>query len=346
MSEIAPTIAPQDIIQRIEAAHARIQPYIRETPVEHSPVLSQLTGAEVWLKLENLQLTGSFKLRGAMNKLLSLTPTERAVGVVTASTGNHGAATAYAMQQLGCSGVVFVPHDASPAKLENIRQFGAKIETHGIDSVETEIYARDYAAQRGMTYVSPYNDLDVMCGQGTIGVELVRQLTAFDAAFVSVGGGGLMGGISAYLKNLKFKIENEKWADGNFSFSILNSPFIVGCQPVNSAVMAASVQAGHILDLPSSPTLSDGTAGGVEADTVTFPYCRDGVDAYELVSEDEIVTAMRLVIERHHTMIEGAAGVAVAALLKQRQSWRGKRVVVVLCGANISLDKLRAVLSA
>ena len=334
------------IAQRIEAAYARISPYIRETPVEHSPILSQLTGADVWLKLENLQLTGSFKLRGAINKLLSLSQAERDAGVVTASTGNHGAGTAYAVQQLGCKGIVFVPQGASPAKVDNIRQFGAEIRVHGIDSVETEIYARDYASQHDLTFISPYNDLDVMCGQGTIGVELARQVPNLDAVFVAVGGGGLMGGIAAYLKNLKFKIENEKLEEDNFKFSILNSPFIVGCQPVNSAVMAESVRAGRMLDLPSLPTISDGTAGGVELDTVTFPYCRDCVDAYALVTEDEIIAAMKLVIERHHTMIEGAAGVAVAALLKQGQTWRGKRVAVVLCGANISLSKLRVVLSA
>jgi threonine dehydratase len=316
------------IADQISLAYKRINAHIRQTPVEYSQVLSKLGGANVWLKMENLQITGSFKLRGALNKLLSLTSEARSKDIVTASTGNHGAAVSYALQLLKCKGTVFVPENASPMKLENIRQFGAKIRIYGADSVETELFARNYAKQHNLMYVSPYNDIDVMCGQGTLGVELLQQTQNLDAVFVAVGGGGLIGGVAAYVK------------------SISPHTVIIGCQPENSAVMTQSVKAGRLLDLPSLPTLSDGTAGGVELDSITFQYCRDNVDDYILVSEDDIMSAMWMVMERHHTMIEGAAGVAVASFLKTRSQWQGKQIAIVLCGANIGLDKLALMINA
>ncbi len=310
----------------VTAAEKRIRPYVRETPVDESEALGQAADARVFLKMEHLQLTGSFKLRGAMNRLLSLTPGEKAKGIVTASSGNHGAAVACGMKALGCPGVIFVPENVSPAKAANIRSYGAEVRTHATDSGITEMFARRHAEENGRVYISPYNDPIVVAGQGTIGAELARQVDRIDALFVALGGGGLVSGIASCLKSAGRPIE------------------VVACSPENSAVMHHSVRAGHILEMESKPTLSDGTAGAVEPGAITLDLCRRLVDRYVLVSEDEIRDAMRLIIDRHHTLIEGAAGVAVAGFLKEKDRLAGRNVVIVLCGANISRERLKEVL--
>jgi len=315
-----------DLKIEVTAAEKRIRPYVRETPVDESEALGQAAGARVFLKMEHLQLTGSFKLRGAMNRLLSLTPDEKAKGIVTASSGNHGAAVAYGMKALGCGGIIFVPENVSPAKVANIRSYGAEVRTHATDSGITEMFARRHAEENARVYISPYNDPIVVAGQGTIGAELARQVDRIDALFVALGGGGLISGIASCLKSAGRSIE------------------VVACSPENSAVMHHSVQAGRILTMESKPTLSDGTAGAVEPGAITLDLCRRFVDRYVLVSEDEIRDAMRLIIDRHHTLIEGAAGVAVAGFLKEKDRFAGRNVVIVLCGANISRERLREVL--
>lgn len=315
-----------DVVAEVRAAEDRIRPHIRETPAEWSPVLSALGGGDVWLKLENLQLTGSFKLRGALAKLLALSDAERARGVVAASSGNHGLGVACGARTLGIQAVVYVPENASPVKVEAIRAYGAQVRTHGDDCILSEAEARRCSEETGAVYVSPYNDAAVLGGQGTIGVELTRQLEGADAVFIAVGGGGLLAGVAGWLESVWPAIE------------------VVACSPENSCVMHHSIEAGHILDLPSEPTLSDGTAGGLEADTVTLEPCRRLVDRRVLVTEDEIRDAMRLIVEKHHVLVEGAAGVAVAAWMKTRDRYAGKRVVIVLCGANVGLDKLKSVL--
>ncbi len=314
-----------DIHAEVTRAEERIRPYVRETPLVHSPALSQ-AGATAYLKLENIQHTGSFKVRGALNKLLSLTPEQRAQGVVTASSGNHGSGVAYGLKLLGMRGLIYVPDHASPAKVEMIRRLGAEVRHYGDDSVITEAYAREYARERDMVYVSPYNDPQVIGGQGTIAVELARQLKRIDAVFVAVGGGGLIAGIAGYLKALNPGV------------------VVVGCLPANSPVMAESIRAGRIVDMESLPTLSDGTAGGIEPQAITFELCRQLVDDYILVTEDEITAAIRLCVETEHLLIEGAAGVAVAAYQKHAAALRDKQVAIVLCGANISCETLKSIL--
>jgi len=316
-----------DVLEEIRRAEERIRPHIRETFLEYSPILSELGGAKVYCKLENLQHTGSFKARGAMNKVLSLTPEQRASGVVTASTGNHGAAVAYSLGKLELSGLVYVPEIADPGKVQAIQRLGAEVRHHGQDCAEAEVHAREYAAQAGMTYVSPYNDPQVVGGQGTIAVELARQLEYIDAVYVSLGGGGMISGIASYLKSVQPGVK------------------IIGCSPEHSQVMIQSVRAGRILDLPSLPTLSDGTAGGIEPGAITFDLCREWVDDYVIVSEEEIASNLRLFIGTHHMLIEGAAAVAVAAYQKTSECLVGRNVVVVICGANIGLQTLRNVLS-
>jgi threonine dehydratase len=311
----------------IVEAENQIRPYIRETPLDYSLPLSQQTGAEVYLKLENLQYTGSFKLRGALNKILSLFHEQRAKGIVAASTGNHGAAVAFALRQLKLPGIIFVPVEASPNKLEAIRRYGAEVRQHGTDSVQTEIHARAYAEERGMVYVSPYNDWQVVAGQGTVAVEIARQLDHVDAMFVSLGGGGLISGIATYLKSAQPRVK------------------VIGCSPQNSPVMIESVKAGRIVEMKSEPTLSDATAGGIEPEAITFDLCRWLVDGSVIVSEQEIKDAMLMFIETHHLLIEGSAAVAVAAFLKNEKQFRRKNVVIVICGGNLSVATLKAIVS-
>jgi threonine dehydratase len=313
---------PADIVL---ATH-RIRSYVRETPLDYSPFFSELSGAEVWLKLENLQQAGSFKQRGAFNKLLTMSDEERARGVVTASSGNHGAAVAYAMKKLGVNGIVFVPEHTSSSKLDLIRRAGAEVRFHGTDGLDTETFAREFASENDMSYLSPYNDAAVVAGQGSCGVEIARQLPSVDAVFVAVGGGGLISGIAAFLKSVRPGVR------------------IVSCQPAASAVMTESIRAGHIVDMPSDKTLSDGTAGGIEPGAVTFDLCRELVDDFAVVSEEEIAEAMRGFIDSHHQLPEGAAGVALAGLLAKKDSVAGMQVVVVICGGNVSRETLKSVI--
>ena len=315
-----------DIRWEIEQAETRIRPHIRQTVLEYSPTLSQQSGAEVYCKLENLQYTGSFKVRGAMNKLLSLADTERGRGVVAASTGNHGAAVAFSMKKLDMPGIIFVPENADPSKIAILEQFDTEVRFFGTDCAETEVHARQYAAKRGMTYVSPYNDPQIIGGQGTVGLELEQQLGSIDAVFVSLGGGGLISGIAGYLKQRNPSVE------------------IVGSSPENSQVMIQSLEAGKILDIPSLPTLSDGTAGGIEEGAITFALCQGLVDTCLTVTEDEISAGLLLFMRAHRMMIEGAAAVAIASFLKVSERFKDKTVVLIICGANIGLETLKQVL--
>jgi threonine dehydratase len=316
-----------DVDREVTRAEERVHAHVRETYVEPSPVLSELTGADVYLKLENLQHTGSFKARGALNKILALDDQERSRGVVAASTGNHGAAVAWALRVAGSTGMVFVPKNAAATKLAAIERFGAEIRYAGTDCVESERAARAHADAHGMCYLSPYNDPQVLAGQGTIAAELVRQLDDIDVVFASLGGGGLLSGLAGALA--------------------LRSPAtrVVGVSPENSKVMIESVRAGRILDLPSLPTLSDGSAGGVEADSVTFPLVRDLVHELVTVSEDEIAESLRGFIDGHHMLIEGAAAAVLAGLSRCAEQIAGKRVVAVMCGGNIGAETLAEVLA-
>ena len=314
------------IAERVRLAEERIRPHIHLTSLDPSPRFKELAGVPCWVKMENLQRTGSFKARGALNAVLSLEPEARAAGVVVASTGNHGAAAAYAGQRVGVPILVFVPENAASTKLDTIRRLGGEIRAHGNDGIEAEAAAREYAERRGLPYVSPYNDPIVVAGQGTVAAEIERQLPEVDAVFVAVGGGGLVGGMAGYLADQRPEVR------------------VFGCSPENSAVMAASVRAGRILDLESRPTLSDGTAGGVEADSITFEPCSRLVEEWILVSEDEIRRSMLEFIEAHHLLIEGSAAVALAAFVRESRRLGVERAVVVACGANVSLDTLRGLL--
>jgi len=312
-----------------ETALRRLRGHIRETPLEYSPFLSESTGAEVYLKLECQQITGSFKLRGAANKILSLA--ERAVppsGVVTASSGNHAAAVAHALTGTGIGGVIYLPETVAKAKHEALKAYDVELRLVGQDSVVGELEAQKAAVAEGLVYVSPYSDAQVIGGQGTVALEIEKELPGVDAVLVPVGGGGLISGIGGALKARKPDVQ------------------IVGCQPERSHVMAASVREGRILELTSEPTLADGTAGGVDPEAITFPICARVVDSFSLVDEDDIARAMRWTIEKHYLLVEGAAALSIAALTKDPVPYAGKKVVLVVSGKKVSPETLSAVLDA
>lgn len=315
------SIVSETAAAALEAAE-RSAEHLVCTPLRHSPTFSKELAAEVYFKLENRQATGSFKLRGATNRLLTLGDAQRAQGCVAASSGNHGAAVACAMQTHGVSGIIFVPEQTSRVKIEKIRSYGGDVRLFGTDGLDTEQHARDYASKNGMFYLSPYNDAQVVAGQGTCGIEIARALPEADAVFVAVGGGGLIGGVGAVLKTHNPGIR------------------IYGCQPLASPVMTRSIEAGEIIDMPSDPTLSDGTAGGIEQGAITFALNQAVVDDWVVVNEQQIAEAMRVFMDAEGDVIEGAAGVAVAAMHERRDELTGKKVVVIICGGNISDEKL------
>lgn len=309
-------------------AQRRIRTYVRRTPLEPSADLAGESGGPVFLKLENLQHTGSFKVRGAINRIMALTPEQREAGVVTASSGNHALAVVFGLNRLGVDGVIYLPESASPQKVRMLENQGATICFHGSDCEETEAHARRQADISGKVYISPYNDPQVVAGQGTIALEILDRLPRVDCIMASVGGGGLISGIAGLAKSFRNKIR------------------IVGCLPIHSPTMAASVEAGRIVGADIRPTLSDGTAGGIEAGAITFDACRSLVDDWILVTEAEIRSAMRRIFESHRLVIEGAAGVAVAGFLKMARRLHGQTVVVVLCGGNVDVGLFKTIVCA
>ena len=315
-----------DVAAEVQFAEERARPHLLTTPVVPSVALSAELGSSVVLKCANLQHTGSFKARGAVSKMLSLTPEELARGVVTASTGNHGAAVSYAGGIVGVAPLVVVPEAANPSKLAAIERLGGRIEVIGSDSVESELGARRLAEERGLTFVSPYNDPAIIGGQGTLGRELLEQVDDLAQVFVAVGGGGLASGVAGAIKAEKPKVR------------------VVGCSPANSAVMYHSLQAGEILELPSEPTLSDGTAGGVEPGAITLEILAELLDDFVTVEEEAIRTAFLDLVEVEHMLVEGSAAMAYAAARAHAETTEGT-TVVILCGGNVGVEKLRGILA-
>ena len=274
----------------------------------------------MFLKCEHLQPTGSFKIRGATNKIRLMGRADRRRGVITASTGNHGKAVAHAARTAGVAATVYVATGTAPCKIDGIRALGAKLVVVDGPPLEAELQARKAAAVQDQTYISPYNDVDVVAGQGTLGLELLDQESHLDAVFISVGGGGLIGGTGTVLKTLCPQVD------------------VVGVWPTNSPRMLRALEVGRIIDVEEQPTLSDGTAGAIEPASVTFPICEAVIDDTVEVSEVEIALAMQRIAQADQWIVEGAAGVALAGLIQRAPAYRNKRVAVVLCGRNIDVE--------
>ncbi|MGH8380095.1 threonine/serine dehydratase [Pseudomonas sp.] len=314
------TNAP-DLFADIQQAHAALRPAVAVTPLSHSAKLSALSGCEVFLKCEHLQHTGSFKFRGASNKVRLLNAQQRSKGLITASSGNHGQGVALAGRNAGVAVTVYASASASALKLDAIRALGAQVITLDCDPLSVEQEAARQAQLQDKLFVSPYNDRQVIAGQGTIAMELMEQQPQLDAVFVAVGGGGMISGIGTVLHQLNPGCQ------------------VIGCWPQNAPTLQRSLQEGRIIEMDEQETISDGTAGGVEPDSITFPICQQVIDATVLVSEAEIHAAMKAVAAHERWIIEGAAGVALAGALKMAADFQGKRIAVILCGRNIMLEK-------
>lgn len=317
-----------NVVEEISDANQRIRSGILQTPLLHSRWLSKMSGGHVFFKMESEQYTGSFKARGSLNKLMWLKEHGENFFPIAASTGNHGLGVARALSLLGIEGRVYLPETAVSSKIEAIRAYDVEVELWGDDPYKTELHAKELAREnQGWVYISPYNDRHVIAGQGTIGLEILEQMDAPDQILATVGGGGLIAGVASWVKD--------------------NSPEtrIVGCQPENSPEMSASVEAGEYREVESKPTLSDGSAGGFERDSITFGLCKTLVDEFILVTEDEIKNAIRMMIDNHGKLVEGSAAVTVAAFVKRAEQFADQTVVLIICGANISADTLKSVLN-
>ena len=308
-----------DLVQLSQHKYSLIKNHIFETPLLFSSSLSEQYNCQVFLKLENKQLTGAFKIRGAYGKLLSLSPTEAQAGVVTASTGNHGIAMAYVSQKLGIPCDIFVAEQTEATKVQRLQEMGASVHLYGTPGTEVETYARRIAEQNNKTYVSAYNDLDIIASQGTIGWEILEQIPNHycDAVFVPIGGGGLIAGIAATMKSQQPTVK------------------IYGCQPIRSACMAASVKAGHLLqEFRNEDTCCDAIAGSIEPEAVTFPLCQQLVDEYICVEDEPIVKAVEAINRHHQMIVEPSSAITLACLAEVCDRLQGKNVVLVLSGGN------------
>ncbi|MEM9561509.1 MAG: pyridoxal-phosphate dependent enzyme [Actinomycetota bacterium] len=314
----------------VAVAAERLAGLVVRTPLVEAEPMAARTGSRVVIKAEHRQATGSFKLRGATNIVQALASDELATGVITASSGNHGIGTATAAARRDVPCTVYLPRGAARPKRDAIARLGATVVTvDDPDAAAAEREARAEAERRGRRYVSPYNDPLIVAGQGTIGVELVEDWSGAppDAVVVAVGGGGLISGIGTWLQ--------ANWPDTD----------LIGASPANDDAMAASVAAGSIIEVEATPTFSDGTAGAVEPGAMTFELCRRLVDRWESATEVEIATAVRSMVDDHHELVEGSAGVALAVAERFAGDHPGSTVAVVSCGANVASSRLAEMLA-
>jgi len=319
------TLVEEITLNDIEQARTRIGGLARRTPLEQSRWLSRELGRDVLLKLECLQVTGSFKLRGAMNKLSRLTADQRSRGVLTVSAGNHGLAVARCAEALGINATIVVPESASRAKVEAIRRYPVTLIERGAGYDEAERAAREMERESRATFVSPYNDKDVIAGQGTVALEVFEDAPDVDAIVVPVGGGGLLAGVAIAAKAIKPDVK------------------VYGVEPETSPTMSEALRAGHLVDIDEDETIADGLAGNIEPGSITFPIVQRLVDGIILVSEHAIRNAIARIAREDHLMIEGAAAASVAALRDSRLE--GQRSAAIITGRNITLELFERVIS-
>ena len=310
-------------------ARKRIAPYVRRTPLVESSWLSDATGGRVSLKLESLQLSNSFKWRGAFNAVIArlergdITP---ASTLVTASAGNHGRSLAAAAETFHLPLVVFTPSDAPAAKTSAIRRHGAQLRADGRDYDHAELLAKQFAADTGAVFISPYNDGDVIAGAATVALEILEDAPDTDMVIAPIGGGGLISGIAATMKNVDA------------------SRLVIGVELDVSHAFQASVRAGTLVEVVAGASIADGLGGNPDPDTITFAFIQRHVDRIVTVSEADLQAAVAGLVGAEHLIVEGSGAAGVAALLGKRVDVGGRRVVVVVTGSNIDSAKLTALL--
>ncbi len=307
------------------AARARLNGAIYYSPCPHSLMLSALTGQQVYLKLENLQMTGSFKERGALNRIAMLTPKQAARGVIAASAGNHAQGVAYHATKRGIRALIVMPLTTPLVKVTATRDFGAEVLLHGANYDEAFTEAMRLCAEQELTFIHPFDDPAVMAGQGTIGLELLEQVPLLEAVVVPIGGGGLIGGIACAIKESRPEIR------------------IVGVQTSRLPSMAAAMAAHRPVTIEPATTIADGIAVRRAGD-LTLPLVERYVDEIVTVDEDEIASAILMLLEREKTLAEGAGATALAALLQHRTSLDGAHTAVLVCGGNIDVTLLSRII--
>lgn len=315
-------------LQDIQKAKEAIAPYVKQIPLCRSEFLSQLCSADVYLKLDNLQPTHSFKVRGVMNKLLQLTAQEKAKGVVTASAGNHGQAVAFGAKELGFSAKIVVPTTTPRVKVEGIERFGAALVLFGMNYPEAEAKAKQLAKEEGRLYISPYNDELIVNGHGTAGLEILEEEPNVDVVVVPVGGGGLISGMSVAIKSLKPAAK------------------VIGVQSRAVPIMYESLRAGHIVPAHRhESTIAEGLSGSIEEDSITFSIAQKFVDRIVLVKEETIRRAVYLLCIEEGLVVEGSGVVGAAMLLENRGAFSGQTVVLILTGGNIDESLLKSIIA-
>ena len=310
-------------LQDIRDAAARLQGHVLDTPCVESRTLSQIVGAQIFLKFENLQFTASFKERGACNRLTLLTPEERAHGVVAMSAGNHAQGVAYHAQRLGLRAVIVMPRFTPGVKVERTRGFGAEVVLHGDTLEEARAHAYALADAQGLTFVHPYDDEGVAAGQGTLALEMLQAVPDLDMLVIAVGGGGLIAGVATAAKAIQPGIE------------------IIGVQTTRFPAMVNAIKGTHYPQGMS--TIAEGIAVGTPG-TITQEIIRRLVDDLVLVDEGDIEQAVLMLLEIEKTRVEGAGAAGLAALLRYPERFQGKKVGLVLCGGNIDPLLLAAII--
>ena len=320
-------ISLENLKIKSENARKRIVEKISNSPL----IKSNIYGTDLFFKAENFQFSGSFKIRGAFSKLTQLEKEGvlKNAKLITASSGNHGLACSYAARELGGDLTVVLPETVAIVKLEKIRSYGITVILEGQESGEAETHAQKLAKEEGYLYVSPYNDLDIIAGQGTIGLELIEALgqNGIDNVFVSMGGGGLISGISAVLKAVNPNIK------------------VWGVSAENSCTLGDSLKLGRIVDTKHLPTLADGVSGGIDSDTVTFEICKSTVDELLWCDEKEITSSFLKFAFDEHQIIEGSAALALAGYEKVSEQLKGQTSIVIACGANVDQSLVQKLLS-
>jgi len=310
----------------VEAARERIDGVVRHTPLEYSHTFSEMTGADVHLKLENFQRTGAFKIRGATNRIATLSEEEREAGVVTASAGNHAQGVALAATRSGVDSTIVMPEHAPISKVKATERYGGRAVLHGVDYAEAQAKAHEIEREERRTYVHAFDDEQVMAGQGTIGLEIVEDCPAVETVVVPVGGGGLISGIATAVTGLKPEVR------------------VIGVQAEGAASLPASLRAGEVRERDSVNTIADGIATRRVGD-LPFEVIRERVDEVVTVTDEEIAVALTYLLERAKTLVEGAGAVPLAALLFEAFDYEeGETVVPALCGGNIDTNQLTTVL--
>lgn len=308
-------------------ARKRIKSIVSETPLIASPKLSNLTGAAVHLKLENMHEIGAFKIRGAANKLLSLTKEEKAKGVTTFSTGNHGLAVAYVANQLKMKALICISNRVPKAKVDKLQQLGAEVIKVGDSQDEAEQYSYQLAKEQGLTVIKPFDDPYVISGQGTIGLELLDNIPHIDTAIIPVSGGGLFAGIGFVLKKYNPNIK------------------LIGVSMERSPVMYESIQANKIIELPEQNTLADSLLGGIGfGNQYTFPMVQHFIDEFILLSEKEIAAGMAFMLNEHRMIIEGAAATSIGAILSDKLKVDSKVVAAIITGNNVDTSIIKEII--